>query len=122
GLLRAGHVYVVPPSPVLGVDKRVRLPLLVGELERLDTVAWLPNPPGLFIPDVGAWAFDPVPTSPLAGVSPRGSGAAVVSWDDDESGVLRVQSFGADGELRWQRDFKVPRTRIPNAVRDSLLE
>lgn len=58
GLLRAGHVYVVPPSPVLGVDKRGRLPVLVGELERLDTVTWLPNPRGL-----GVVSFRPLQTT-----------------------------------------------------------
>jgi hypothetical protein len=122
GFLPGGRVYVNPPL-VIGVDTRIKLPLLLGsrQMQRADTVALLPNPRGLFIAGIGTWSYDPIPASPLVAISSHGSGIATVSWDDAEQSAMVVRVVAPDGTLRWERRFSVSRTIIPRSMRDSLI-
>ena len=123
GLLAGGRAYVDPPSPVIGVDERVHLPLLVGstDMRNPDTIALRPNPRGLFVPGVGTWIFDPIPPSPVVAVSSRGTDMVVVSWADAEPGAIVVRLFAATGASRWERRLPVESTPLPSSVRDSLI-
>jgi hypothetical protein len=123
GFLPGGRAFADPPSPVLGVDDRIRLPLLIGprNMQRPDTVVLLTNPRGFHVPRVGSWAYDPMPASPLFAVSSRGSGFVTVTWDDAEHGSMKVRLVEPDGRLRWERSLPIARMLVPRSVRDSII-
>lgn len=122
-LLAGGHALVVPPSPVIGVEERILLPVVVGpaDMIRRDTIAMMPTPRGLFIRSVGTWVFDPVPASPRVAQATNGLAVAVAQWSDTTPGVVDLRVHSADGTQRWRRSLRLTAPAIPRDVRDSLI-
>jgi hypothetical protein len=122
-LLPGGRAIVTPPSPVMGVDEPIHLPVIVGPVDmmRRDTIALTQTPRGLFIPSLGTWSFEPVRPSPYVTWASNGSGVAVASWHDSLPGVVDVRVIGADGTQRWRRSLHLSAAPIPRTVRDSLI-
>jgi hypothetical protein len=113
---------VIPPTPVIGVEDRILLPVVVGptSMSRRDTIAMMPTPRGMFITSVGTWSFDPVPPGPRVSVASNGLAVAVAEWTDSVPGVVELRVIAADGAQRWRRSLRLPAPVIPRSVRDSL--
>ncbi len=122
-LLRDGRALIEPPSPVLGVDEPIHLPVMLGtpDMRTRDTIAFMPTPRGMFIPSVGVWTFAPIPTPPLVAVASNGSGIAIAEWSDAAPGVVDLRLVSPRGTERWRRSLRFDARVIPASVRDSLI-
>ena len=123
-LLRDGRAVVLPPSPVLGVDEPIRLPVLLGTapaMDERDTIASMATPRGMFIPGLGTWTFTPVAAPPLVAMASNGTGVAVATWSDTAPGLVEVRLHAPDGSERWRRSIRLDARVIPASVRDSLI-
>jgi hypothetical protein len=124
GYLQRGAAYLEVRENTLGVDERVDLPVLVGDrsLTRYDTIGVVRNPSGMFLKNIGTFAYAPFPFSPLISFAADGSGIAMAEWSADAPGEVLIRSLGPDAAARWTRTFEWQAQRIPRGVRDSLIE
>jgi hypothetical protein len=123
GYMADGRAYLLIDADVIGVQRRIRLPVLPGNrtLSRYDTLTLVNNPAGVFIPELGTFGPNPIKPSPLVDFARDGSGVAIAEWTQEAPGSIRVRRITPNGMTQWTQTLTIAAPRMTRHVRDKLV-
>jgi len=119
GYLAGGKAWVEAEGFVMGEDRAIDLPLLVGDrtLSTLDTLFTIPNPRGR----LEGLAFAPFPVPPFHDIATDGSTIMLAEWSDTLPSELAVQLHTIATSERRTVTMRFDERTVPSAVRDSVI-
>lgn len=101
----------------------VEIPLAVSDahLSEINVITRVEWPQGLLIPGMVQSGLGAFPSSPLYGVFPDGSGVVTVTWDDRQSGAVKIQVHDSAGNREFEVAHAIRSIPVPGHVADSLV-